>query len=99
MAILLALICLVSVQADDDDDTLEATNVLLFLFFGLGIGILVMQALSYCGDPVPHTVVVFFMGMFFSLADSHHGKPCCCLALDPRRPLPPLLRPAPCADR
>lgn len=63
---------------DSDDDSLEATNVLLFLFFGLGMGVLVMQLLSFWGEPVPYTVVVFFMGAIFSLANSSYGKcpPC-----------------------
>lgn len=74
--LLLALSSIASVFAtdDDSDDSLEATNVLLFLFFGLGMGILIMQVLSYCGEPVPYTVVVFLMGAIFSLTDSEHGK-------------------------
>lgn len=57
-----------------EEDSLEATNVVLFLFFGLGMGVLVMQVLSYYGEPVPYTVLVFVMGAFFSLCTSNEGK-------------------------
>ena len=42
--------------------------VILFMFFGLGTGILIMQVLSALGDPIPYTCVVFASGIIFSLA-------------------------------
>eukprot|EP01031_Cornospumella_fuschlensis_P035805 gene35805-43429_t len=76
----LLLFCLLSitfnvVHCSDDDDTesndLESTDVLLFLFFGLGIGILVTQILSHWEDTVPYTVVIFVIGVIFSATDGH----------------------------
>lgn len=49
--------------------------VILFMFFGLGTGILIMQVLSALGDPIPYTCVVFASGIIFSLAHkSNTGK-------------------------
>eukprot|EP01039_Chlorochromonas_danica_P001214 gene1214-1324_t len=39
----------------------------------MGLGILIMQILSYYGEPIPYTVVVFLLGAVFSLTDSKHG--------------------------
>lgn len=78
--IILLFLCLLSTaratEGDDDDnnDSIESTNVILFLFFGMALGILVMQILSYYGEPIPYTVVVFLLGALFSLTDSTHGK-------------------------
>ena len=47
----------------------EAVNVLLFMFFGIGVGVIFMQCLNYIGDPVPYTVVVFIAGILFSLSN------------------------------
>ena len=47
----------------------NATVVLMFMFFGIGVGALLMQVLSHCGDPLPYTCVVFFFGLLFSLAN------------------------------
>ena len=46
----------------------EPVDILLFMFFGVGVGIIVMQFLNKIGDPVPFTVVVFISGILFSLA-------------------------------
>ncbi len=47
----------------------EALQIVLFLFFGIGVGIVFMQVLNKIGDPVPYTVVVFIAGILFSLAN------------------------------
>lgn len=47
----------------------EAVNVLLFMFFGIGVGVIFMQCLNLIGDPVPYTVVVFIAGILFSLSN------------------------------
>jgi Na+-driven multidrug efflux pump len=47
--------------------------VILFMFFGLGIGIITMQFLSALGDPLPYTVVVFTAGLLFSLFDANNA--------------------------
>eukprot|EP01031_Cornospumella_fuschlensis_P037399 gene37399-45416_t len=62
-----------STNSDDDTESsdLESTDVLLFLFFGLGIGILVTQILSHWEDTVPYTVVIFVIGVIFSATDGH----------------------------
>ena len=44
------------------------------MFFGLGVGIIAMQILSYIGEPVPYTVVVFVLGMLFSLGNNDGSK-------------------------
>lgn len=49
-------------------ETHEPVDILLFMFFGVGVGIIVMQCLNKIGDPVPFTVVVFISGILFSLA-------------------------------
>jgi RsiW-degrading membrane proteinase PrsW (M82 family) len=45
-------------------------HVVLFMFFGIGLGILFVQALNYWGNPVHYTVCMFFAGMLFSLANN-----------------------------
>jgi NhaP-type Na+/H+ or K+/H+ antiporter len=47
----------------------EALQVVLFMFFGIGVGIIFMQFLNYIGDPIPYTVAVFIAGILFSLAN------------------------------
>jgi len=47
--------------------------IILFMFFGLGIGIIIMQILSAIGDPLPYTVVVFMAGLLFSLMDKNNA--------------------------
>ena len=77
----LAFICILfgargeSSNGSDDPEHTEhesahnATVVLMFMFFGIGVGALLMQVLSHCGDPLPYTCVVFFFGLLFSLAN------------------------------
>ena len=55
---------LTTVRAEEHTDP---EVVILFMFFGLGIGIITMQILSAMGDPLPYTVVVFTAGLLFSL--------------------------------
>lgn len=47
----------------------EPNDILLFMFFGIGVGVIFMQVLNRLGDPVPFTVVVFIAGILFSLAN------------------------------
>lgn len=61
-------------EDDEDEEGLQKTIVLLFMFFGLSLGILVMQALSYVGEVVPYTVIIFILGMIFALCDDRSGK-------------------------
>lgn len=53
-----------------EEDGLQATVVLLFMFFGLAIGILAMQGLSLVGDVIPYTCIVFLLGVIFSLGNN-----------------------------
>eukprot|EP01033_Poteriospumella_lacustris_P004262 gene4262-3041_t len=57
---------------EDEEEGLEATVVLLFMFFGLAIGILAMQGLSLVGEPIPYTCLVFLLGVIFSLGNNNH---------------------------
>lgn len=59
--------------AEDDEEDLSSTNIILFLFFGLGVGILAMQILSIFGEKLPYTVVIFILGAILSLADNKNG--------------------------
>lgn len=54
----------------------EPPDVLLFMFFGIGVGIIIMQCLNKMGDPVPFTVVVFIVGILFSLANKDSTGMC-----------------------
>lgn len=49
-------------------ETDEPVDILLFMFFGVGVGIITMQFLNKIGDPIPFTVVIFISGILFSLA-------------------------------
>lgn len=69
------LTILITIRAENDqfdDNTANVSNqdspaiVILFMFFGLSLGILVMQILSKFGEPVPYTVVIFLLGGLFS---------------------------------
>lgn len=66
--VLCYMVCLSSVYGHSDDGVKNADPVvtILFIVFGLGIGILIQQLLSKLGDPVPYTVVVFIAGLIFS---------------------------------
>ncbi len=70
LALFLGLVT--TVRADDTDST-EPVVIILFMFFGLGVGIIIMQVLSALGDPLPYTVVVFTAGLLFSLADKNNA--------------------------
>lgn len=62
-------------RLSDEEDGLEQTVVLLFMFFGLGVGILAMQLLSFFGDAIPYTCLVFLIGVLFSLGNTKsNGK-------------------------
>lgn len=63
------MVCLSSVYGHSDYDVSNDADpvvTILFIAFGLGIGILIQQVLSKLGDPVPYTVVVFIAGLVFS---------------------------------
>ena len=63
------IVCLSSVYGHSDYDVSNDADpvvTILFIAFGLGIGILIQQVLSKLGDPVPYTVVVFIAGLVFS---------------------------------
>lgn len=79
-AALVALFYMPFVHCDGDaeeneEDSLASTNIILFLFFGLGVGILAMQCLSILGEKLPYTVVIFILGAILSTADHTNGKP------------------------
>ena len=67
--------CTFQIESKMDDDAVlsaDPTDVLLFMFFGLGVGILILQVLSHFGDPIPYTVVVFIFGCLVSLFNRDH---------------------------
>ena len=62
----------------DENEDLSHVLVLLFMFFGLSLGILVMQTLSHVGEAIPYTVLVFLMGIVFAaISDKSEGRPVC----------------------
>lgn len=67
------LLTIVSAETKKEDG-IEPTVVILFMFFGLGLGIIVMQVLSVFGEAVPYTVIVFVLGVIFSLCADKNGK-------------------------
>lgn len=62
---LISLLLLGVARASDDN---EPVTVVLFMFFGLGVGVLVTQLLSVFGEAIPYTVLVLLLGLLFSLA-------------------------------
>ena len=68
---LISLLLLGVVRASDDN---EPVTVVLFMFFGLGVGVLVTQLLSVFGEAIPYTVLVFLLGLLFSLASDSTGN-------------------------
>lgn len=69
LVLFVLLSLLTAVQAYDSTDPVV---VLLFMFFGLIVGIVILQLLSHFGESIPYTVVVFITGLVFSLA--HKGN-------------------------
>ena len=69
-----------AVMADsfDDDDNPEReinpTAVILFMFFGLCLGILTLQVISRLGEAVPYTVVIFLIGVLTSFLFKVHSN-------------------------
>lgn len=59
--------------SSDSEATTDPVVVILFMFFGLGMGIIIMQALSAMGEPIPYTCVVFATGIIFSLGTKGDG--------------------------
>jgi hypothetical protein len=59
---------------NDSGDEIDPVIILLFMFFGLGVGVLLSQVLSIFGEAVPYTVLVFLLGMLFSTAADSNGK-------------------------
>lgn len=81
LLVLLLLFCVfVPLLADgtddnpDDDSGIDAVVILLFMFFGLGVGVVVTQVLSIFGEAIPYTVLVFLLGLLFSTAADSVGK-------------------------
>lgn len=62
------------------EENAEPADILLFMFFGIGVGIILMQFLNKIGDPVPFTVVVFISGILFSLASKDSTGMTCLLS-------------------
>lgn len=71
LALLLLVTLFTTCRAEQDHEKPDAIDVLLFMFFGIGVGVLFMQFLNKIGDPVPYTVVVFIAGILFSLANKN----------------------------
>eukprot|EP01040_Poterioochromonas_malhamensis_P013678 gene13678-15075_t len=81
LLVLLLLFCVfVPLLADgtddnpDDDSGIDAVVILLFMFFGLGVGVVVTQVLSIFGEAIPYTVLVFLLGLLFSTAADSVGS-------------------------
>lgn len=55
------------------DERKNPTVVLLFMFFSLSIGIITMQILSYFGEKIPYTVVLFIIGIIISFSSQSRG--------------------------
>lgn len=71
-ALLLSMLSTAHAKQEDQHGA-DPEIILLFMFFGLAIGILIMQLLSFCGDPLPYTVVIFMSGLVFSLLDKNNA--------------------------
>jgi NhaP-type Na+/H+ or K+/H+ antiporter len=73
--VFLSLICGFCLATTDDDSgqSIEVVTVLLFMFFGLALGVLLTQAVSNYGEVIPYTVLIFLIGMLFSTGASSSG--------------------------
>lgn len=78
--VLLALLSLLligtkQVLAEDDEhnESAESTVFILFLFFGLLVGILIFQFLSNYGEIIPYTCVVFILGIIIATIDGAYS--------------------------
>jgi uncharacterized membrane protein YbjE (DUF340 family) len=60
--------------SDDYSKSINTVNILLFMFFGLALGVVVSQLLSIFGEAIPYTVLVFLLGMLFSTAADSPGS-------------------------
>jgi hypothetical protein len=60
--------------SDDYSKSINSVNILLFMFFGLALGVVVSQLLSIFGEAIPYTVLVFLLGMLFSTAADSPGS-------------------------
>lgn len=58
---------------EEEKEDLSHVLVLLFMFFGLSLGILLMQLLSHVGEAIPYTVLVFLMGVMFDAISHRSG--------------------------
>jgi hypothetical protein len=69
VALLLAMLPLVAAEETDP------AVVVLFMFFGLGIGVIVTQLQSALWGVIPYTVVIFFVGVGFAvMVGEREGK-------------------------
>jgi di/tricarboxylate transporter len=65
-----------NVQSNDKDDSTanDPIAVMLFLFFGLCLGIFVLQIISRIKTDIPYTVVIFVIGVVCSsLSNTRQG--------------------------
>lgn len=59
-------------RLSSDETNSNSTVVILFLFFGITIGIITWQILSRYAKTLPYPVVIFFLGILFSaVVDTH----------------------------
>lgn len=58
---------------DNDANEEESAVILLFMFFGIMLGVIVSQFVSKYGEAIPYTVIVFLLGVLFSLANGKNG--------------------------
>ena len=58
-----------NVEADGNEEEGRPVKVILFMFFGIGVGIIFMQVLNKFKEPIPYTVAIFLAGILFSLAN------------------------------
>ncbi|KAJ1435051.1 Sodium/hydrogen exchanger family-domain-containing protein [Ochromonadaceae sp. CCMP2298] len=49
-------------------------DVMLFMFFGIGLGVLIMQVLNKIGDPLPYTCVVFLVGILLAVITTDNAN-------------------------
>jgi hypothetical protein len=53
--------------------SVKPEDVILFMFFGLGLGILVTQILSLFGERIPYACIIFILGIIFSTINKTQG--------------------------
>jgi hypothetical protein len=56
-------------RLEEDSDSGDIP-VLVFMFIGLAVGIIMMQLLSFFGESIPYTCLLFLLGGLFSFVNS-----------------------------